>query len=236
MKERPILFNGPMVKAILDGRKTQTRRIVKPQASNLVRVNGHTHPAYITADGEWYYRDPDDWSAHDCQYRLLKCPFGQVGEQLWVKETYCRRWVDDGFAYNDNGNLDPSCCYYRADRVEPTCVDGDGFQKWNKDGSAASPWRPSIFMPRWASRIQLEVVNVRVERLQDISKADAIAEGGPPSHPSIDAISREIGYADDFSRSWYAQLWDSINGKTHPWASNPFVWVIEFKRVEVPRG
>ena len=84
-------------------------------------------------------------------------------------------------------------------------------------------------MPRWASRITLEVTGVRVERLQDISEADAMAEGAPPSHPSIDRISREFGYAD-FPRSWYAQLWGQING-SDSWAANPWVWVIEFRRL-----
>ncbi len=86
-----------------------------------------------------------------------------------------------------------------------------------------------MFMPRWASRITLEVTGVRVERLQDISEADARAEGSPPSHPSIDAISREFGYAD-FPRSWYGQLWESINGPGS-WDLNPWVWVVEFKGV-----
>ena len=93
----------------------------------------------------------------------------------------------------------------------------------------ARTWRPSIFMPRAASRITLEVTGVRVERLQDISEADAMSEGAPPSHPSIDRISREYGYPD-FPRSWYAQLWDHINGPGS-WEANPWVFVVSFKRV-----
>ncbi|MGE8376047.1 MAG: hypothetical protein ACN6N5_11980, partial [Diaphorobacter nitroreducens] len=91
-------------------------------------------------------------------------------------------------------------------------------------------WRPSIHMPRWASRILLEITSVRVERLQDINQADAQAEGAPPGHPSIDQISREFGYPD-FPRSWYAQLWEEINGPDS-WAQNPWVWVVEFERAQ----
>lgn len=104
---------------------------------------------------------------------------------------------------------------------------------WADGNPSSGDWtrpRPSIHMPRWASRITLEITDVRVERLQDISQADAMAEGAPPSHPSIDVISREHGY-EDFSRSWYAQLWDQINGKLTSWSSNPWVWVVCFKRV-----
>ncbi len=98
---------------------------------------------------------------------------------------------------------------------------------WPKGGR----WRPSIHMPRWASRITFEITGVRVERLQDISRADAIAEGGPQSHPSIDAVSQDYCFPD-FSRSWFGQTWWSIYGE-ESWQANPWVWVMEFKRVEV---
>lgn len=218
VKERPILFSAPMVRAILEGKKTQTRRIVKPQP--VIREDG---------DYDWNER-LFGFTEDGLKDVMTRCytqgkanPYGVPGDEPWVRET----WME----VSDPDTLKPSGrAIYRATHEgrEPIRCDGDGFQVWNKDNSAASPWKPSIHMPRWASRISLVVKSVRVERLQDISQADAIAEGGPPSHPSIDAVSRDFGYAD-FSRSWYAQLWESINGEGS-WDANPYVWVVEFER------
>lgn len=216
MKERPILFSGAMVSAILAGEKTQTRRVVKPQphadeqmcggfALNVLRRN---FTKYMVG-GSISVTAPH---VHEC------CPYGQTGDRLWVRETslpdfpkefsyYEWTWAEVPDEYRK-----PEFCIYKASWMGAELV-----------------WKPSIFMPRWASRITLEITGVRVGRLQDISEADARAEGAPPSHPTIDAVSRSFGY-EDFPRSWYAQLWDSINAKTAPWASNPWVWVIEFKR------
>ena len=202
MKERPILFSAPMVRAILDGSKTQTRRIVKPKWT--------IYPAADPRMTKW----------------LPACPYGQPGDRLWVRETWQGPLLDSEeheAQFREDGpdafNKPGFCAYRATDTLD--AVDSDG----NDLG-----WRPSIHMPRWASRILLEVTGVRVERLNDISKADAIAEGAPPSHPSIDRVSAEYGHAD-FSRSWYAQLWDQINGPGS-WDANPWVWVVEFKRVE----
>lgn len=183
MKERPILFSGPMVNAILENRKTQTRRVVKPQPERDPAC-GVWFPA-TTAKRKRHYANeehfrrglPIDWS-----------PYGVVGDRLWVREA----WQDG------NGGI-----YYRADGIHP------------------GPWKPAIHMPRWASRITLEITGVRVERLQDISNDDARAEGVP------EWDGDEPG---DY-RGSFRDVWDSINGKRHPWSSNPWVWVREFKRI-----
>lgn len=201
MKSHPILFSAPMVRALLNGSKTQTRRVVKP-APKMV-------------DDQWFFY------RRDCPVYLStsiaaieSCPYGQPGDQLWVREAWshdaesleqCRASFEDAMG---PGSYGP---YYRATESAPDTL----------------RWKPSIHMPRWASRITLEITSVRVERLQDISGADARAEGAPPSHPSIDRVSREFGFKD-FPRSWYAQLWDQINGPD-TWAANPWVWVVEFK-------
>lgn len=223
MKERPILFSAPMVRAILEGRKTQTRRAIRKQfapdaepaevASTSPegwQISGHS--------GLWW----DDAGA--CIDDAIRCPYGQPGDRLWVRETWQGPLLEseeqeDEFRQSPDIYKKPGFCVYRAT---------DTLDAIDEDGKELG-WRPSIHMPRWASRILLEVTGVRVERLNDISKADAIAEGAPPSHPSIDRVSAEYGHAD-FSRSWYAQLWDQING-AGSWDANPWVWVVEFKRV-----
>ena len=194
MKERPILFSAPMVRAILAGQKTQTRRVVKPQPDpGCVGHFGLGNPFVRTAE------------------RNVGCPYGQPGDRLWVRETW-REFIDsecvDGVRHELGRDV-----LYRAD--------GD---------SSKFAWRPSIFMPRWASRINLEVVHVRVEKLQDISEADAIAEGAPGGHGSIPGYL----YAAT-PHEHYRHIWESING-TGSWDANPWVWVVEFKRIEPPKG
>ena len=176
MKERPILFSGPMVRAILDGRKTQTRRVVKPQ------------PDWIRP------RVSDDGIAHGyCGSGPtdgIKCPYGTVGDRLWVRES----WAKSG----EVGDATE----YRADNPDPI----------------GAKWRPSIHMPRWASRIDLEITGIRVERLQEISERDAMAEG-------CEYLTNSV------ARSNFVKLWISINGQDS-WSANPWVWVIEFKRIK----
>ncbi|MDB5760552.1 MAG: hypothetical protein JWM30_3841 [Burkholderia sp.] len=197
MKERPILFSAPMVRALLDGSKTQTRRLYK----------NRKHPdAGCNMAASELVREP--------QHVIDRiCPYGQPGDRLWVKETW-----------SEVGTMDRGLIVYRADY--PACVPAESQYV---PPAVEIKWKSSLFMRRTASRILLEIVGVRVERLQDISEADARAEGAPPSHPSIDAVSRQIGYAD-FPRSWYAQLWEQINGASS-WEANPWVWVVEFRRV-----
>lgn len=200
MIERPILFSGPMVRAILEGRKTQTRRVVRFDTAS----------GYIVERGgkrRWHRDDPEAVQA---------CPLGASGDALWVRETF-----------SSHGRHGEPCS--PRDAVMVVLRD---FTQVYRDGQIVAPlsayadgaggnlrWRPSIHMPRWASRLSLPLVRVRVERLQDISEADCCAEGvGSP-------ITR------DLKRPQFAALWDSINGKSHPWVSNPKVWVLEFERV-----
>lgn len=220
MKERPILFSAPMVRAILDGRKTQTRRIAPVSKLDIRQHDGEM----VTWSVAFSKPVKGVLSSHsggklstDQACRIVAsqfCPYGQPGDRLWVRET----WARD----SEDGAL-----FYRADVGRSG--DADDWERNRLDGAPNYRWRPSIHMPRAASRITLEITGVRVERLQDISEADARAEGSPPSHPSIDAISQEFGFCD-FPRSWYAQLWDQING-AGSWNANPWVWVVEFRRV-----
>jgi hypothetical protein len=209
-KERPILFSAPMVRAILDGKKTQTRRALRIQPIDVLPVNGNK------AGIEWVglmQREPEPKGL------VFNCKFGKPGDRLWVRETFA---IVPRTAYRCSEGVQQTL---RPDDDHDAAIYRSGWER-SKSGFV---WRPSIFMPRWASRITLEIVSVRVERLQNISQADAIAEGSPPSHPSIDRISREYGHPD-FTRSWYAQLWEQING-AGSWEKNPFVWVVEFKIV-----
>ena len=214
MKYRPILFSAPMVRAILEGRKTQTRRVVtiprelhcgEPLAHKDVEVRffeeGHSGP------GSYMF-------LNDCPQEgvaFLNCPYGAPGDRLWVRET----WTKDiqGCAVQNGIS-------YRADHL---CMTGDG--------PATIKWRPSIFMPRWASRITLEVVSVRVERLQDISAQDAVAEG-VEKETVYKAFRLYKEHIDPIKA--YSVLWDAINGARpgFAWADNPWVWAIKFKRVE----
>ncbi|MFD9931483.1 hypothetical protein ACFW0S_24580 [Citrobacter freundii] len=205
MTERGMIFNSEMVRAILDGRKTQTRRIIK-----LSHERGMLNPVIKGRNGEI--------TSVSCRLAPLLCPYGQPGDRIWVRETFNGFWLDDDVIQEikDGVSLASELCDYKADY---------------SDGSKpAEGWTPSIHMPRWASRILLEITDVRVERLNAISQADAIAEGAPPSHPSIDCVSREYGFPD-FSRSWFGQTWQYIYGE-ESWQANPWVWVIEFKRID----
>jgi len=200
-KERPILFSGPMVRAILEGRKTQTRRVVKPQPPA-----DHPFPQPCVNDGYWWNDskdDHDDVSFWPTYSTCLPCPYGKPGDQLWARETHCKyggRFI------------------YRADYGDLTPIsDGIG-----------GPWKPSIHMPRIASRITLEITGVRVERLQDISEADVIAEGVSYDMPIV------FKSGDDTPRGLFGELWESIHGEGS-WDLDPWVWVIEFQKVEVAK-
>lgn len=194
MTERPIIFSGPMIRAILDGRKTMTRRVIKSQPNSTQIL---ARDAAAPSGYSWISPEYDD--------ELLTCPYGQPGDQLWVRET----WADT----RDECRRHPVS--YRAD--------------WNieDDFDRGFNWRPSIHMPRWASRITLEVTGVRVEQLCDITEEDAIKEGvDPVAHPSYPALK-----ARAHTRG-FCWLWDSLNSKRgFGWEANPFVWVIEFKKL-----
>lgn len=206
MKERGMIFNGEMVRAILDGRKTQTRRIMKVQPSDGFHP---THNGYdLDLNAHWYtpgvvdkngYLQPakkDVFGVAD-ENEGYTCPFGAVGDRIWVRETWARYNIDQ----------DSHDMAYRA--TSPA--------DWPEEGR----WRPSIHMPRWASRLMLEITGVRVERLQAITLGD---------------VCKEIGCGlYDFRPATYGfqvweNLWKSIYGEEN-WQSNPWVWVIEFKVV-----
>lgn len=213
MKERGILFSASMVRAILAGTKTQTRRVCKPATADSIRwaMGGDDErPAISFFEGGW---NGPAWYVHSEEYPeegslSFACPYGQPGDRLWVRET----WAPFD-SFNENMAPPEARACYRADHsfaIEPT------------------RWKPSIFMPRWASRITLEVTDIRVERLQDISEADAWAEG-------VESTNLPDPYVDSFGlttpgRAGYAQLWESINGP-ESWDANPWVWCISFKSV-----
>ena len=207
MKERPILFSAPMVRSILAGTKTQTRRALKPQ------------PIYDGRfAGGWKVVGKNGHEAATCSPLIAElCPYGQPGDRLWVRETFCHQW-NDMTGYHDDK------FWYRASTPDVEHVDGD----------AKSPWKPSIHMPRAASRITLEITGVRVERLQGISEADAEAEGCAKNHIGYywggpHAVSGRKQMAT--AQSAYRDVWESING-AGSWDVNPWVWIVEFKRVE----
>lgn len=230
MKERPILMNGPMVRAILRGAKTQTRRVLSP---------------------EWYRclgleldLEVDD----DRNQALIACPFGEPGDRLWVRETFA---VESNYFIDSEDNYPPPFndgrpirrlsnddageywqqCHYRASDPDPDLVQGDH--------GPGVKWTPSIHMPRWASRINLSITRIAIERLQDINASDVIAEGIDPApfQCPCESCSRasEVCTAtqSSFVIDGFAPLWDSINGKRPgcSWTDNPWVWVVSFERV-----
>jgi len=203
MNEHPILFSAPMINAILAGRKTMTRRVMKYQPTGAWAKK----PLWV--DDEAYYhsgKPPKPGEGLGLGTRSdVKCPYGAVGDHLWVRETFCISPKDKGLLYKADMNFD-----------------------------YGHTWKPSIFMPRKASRITLEIKNIRVERLQEITEEDAKREGVPINisdltikHFSLKEISNGKLYAAHF-----AALWDKINGKKHPWSTNPYLWVIEFSLIK----
>lgn len=242
MKTHPILFSGPMVRAILEGRKTQTRRIVKPQppASCAYSINGADSHALCHAQGNLSIWVPPTPKSTD---HRLPCPYGQPGDRLWVRETWqYADWTDDGYPFiryaadNESKLFEGGIPDAWEQKLEDAWCRLSADDNYAIDQKAADRvWRPSIFLPRWASRITLEVTTVRVERLQDISEEDAKAEGAlfhdgrPVGHHGWRHDSSH-GYVYRTAKDSYAHLWESING-AGSWAENPWVWVIEFRRV-----
>lgn len=182
--ERPILFSGPMVQAILDGRKTQTRRVIRPQPTPGV---------------DWFEQG-------------IRCPYGKIGDWLYVKETFAVSGAHDH-------------CSAKGLHIHNVCYRaGGGFGFEN--GSERGKWRPSRFMPRWASRITLEITEVRVQRVQDIGETDCVQEGVEYSICEGTTMPARVAFRI---------LWETINGKREgikfSWANNPWIWAITFKRV-----
>jgi hypothetical protein len=219
MKERPILFSSPMVRAINEGRKTQTRRVMKPQITEETCFAGFEGMGYLPVR-----RDETP----------ILCPYGVPGDRLWARETwYCdhcfgpcyanppigspEEWRGEVSALSPHGDL----MYYRADgEIDDLMPERDG----------PVTWRPSIFMPRWASRILLEVTDVRVQRVQEISGDDVLAEGCRLAWGNRQTLGTDEERA---RKDLYSQLWDSINAKRGlGWDVNPWVWAITFRRID----
>lgn len=206
-----MIFNAEMVRALLGGRKTQTRRPIKWKQTRFTEIGERE-------DGsKWPWSEDAE---HACDF-WHPCPFGAVGDRIWVRETFCT--VDDT-QYGGGKWVD----YRATPKFEASHPAG-----WDcaPNDAEALKWRPSIHMPRWASRILLEITDVRVERLNAISQEDAQAEGMEltgwrPTYSDPDSGGEVLTPYDNF-----AQLWESIYGE-ESWKANPWVWVIEFKRVE----
>lgn len=232
-RERPILCSGPMVNAILEGRKSQTRRVINPQPPKVEDVKA------LAGDGYSWWRQPGSsgpfqvagpvWAVRKLSGRHanegIVCPYGQPGDRLWVRETFITGWDTDDSGYlkmeDAEGNELPEKVWYRATPPPDFhWLDEDGYM------SERVPWRPSIHMPRWASRITLEITEVRVERLKDITAEDAAAEGVTWNT----GVTRD-GHTNPISA--FKSLWNSINGKRPgcSWDDNPYVWAISFRRL-----
>ncbi|UZL43780.1 hypothetical protein JMW42_06790 [Klebsiella pneumoniae] len=234
MTERGMIFNSEMVRAILDGRKTQTRRIMAPQPADDIERGIFPNPEAIGWKSSLRHKHGST-TAHFC-------PYGKPGDRIWVRETFQGPLFDydlmDSYCKDPTPFEKPEFCVYKADGVPAP-------EFYDADDELHCCWRPSIHMPRWASRILLEITDVRVERLNAISPEDAESEGlertnftgfgdepGLPSYPEPDV------YFDPLKKQWkeyppeaFAGLWESIYGEGS-WQANPWVWVIEFKRVE----
>lgn len=216
-KAKPIIFSGKMIEAILKGEKTQTRRVIKPQPYHSTLCGSH-----------WYWSGTNQWNGvrigQPTVEKLVdtlleqdvclawphpRCPYGVLGDKLWVRETFVE------IIHGEKALYRADCDDYEASAIE---------------------WTPSIFMPKWASRIILEIVKVGVEQLQSISPADCVSEGIEQNvclvvYPPTPKHTREA--AELIARDRFRELWNSINTKRgYPWESNPWVWVIEFKVVE----
>lgn len=228
MAERPILFSGPMVRAILEGRKTQTRRL-----------------ASIVWDTSKYWGPYDCWTLRKAGKPFIgfgtsnngqsvlwpHCPYGVPGDRLWVREAW--RPSPYHLCGPEGCDCDDVRIVYPAD--DATRIVSQAAE-WRMPAAAkAGGGVPSIHMPRWASRIDLEIVSVRVERLQDLSRDDARAEGVESLdryHEHLEFLSSVGGGTGDAEIEVFRSLWNEINGDRATWESNPWCWVVEFKRVQ----
>lgn len=223
MTKHPILFSGPMVRAILDG-KTQTRRIVK---------FGIHEPDCLYPNGECGTRYDWGLAAFGCQcdacrennthWFALRCPYGAPGDRLWVRETFGEDYtgITEVTVGQNQQTIKTARLVYRADG--------------HKMGDCGTGWKPSIHMPRWASRITLEVKNIRAERVQEITEEDARAEGITPCDCDDGATTHyktSRGFSVDTAQEAFKFLWDDLNAKRdYGWTVNPWCWVISFERI-----
>lgn len=204
MKESPLPFTADMIKAVYADLKTKTRRVIKPQFTQLwgqgVRIGDDTYSCHVNIPV------PDGW-------KWLRCPYGKAGDRLWVREACAIGWCDTS----------PLAVDYHADGKRTHFVIETPQQAQAAAAYINDSRRPPMYMPRWASRLMLEVVSVGVERVQDITQEDAVAEG------CVEIAGRSWG------RLGFSQLWDQINGtRGYGWDVNPWVWVVEFRRLPQP--
>ncbi|HEX5426525.1 MAG TPA: hypothetical protein VFW94_23460 [Candidatus Acidoferrales bacterium] len=230
MKELPIIFSPHSVREILAGRKTQTRRVIKRYSDEGVS----TPASYY--DGMFWFEDGDTMA--------LECSYGGLGDRLWVKEPWSlgkshdERTPHEVWSHLQNTRQGVTVLYKAGgwksvapfERQEPVYPDNEPMPEW------AGKRRHAMFMPRWASRITLEITDQRAERLQDISEKDIAAEGVHIPSPFVgvgsDGYPIESEHCDKDPWWFWQQTWDSINGEKHPWSANPLVWALTFRRIE----
>ncbi len=228
MSEKPILFSAPMVRAILDGRKTMTRRVIRPQPTLTQEFPGR--------DSVWRWKNAQYSECILCDVLPTLCPYGVAGDTLWVRETWAE-FIDEFTSPDDHTIL------YRADNAamwQPISMRAN-FNPLNHEHNPK--WRPSIHMPRWASRITLKVLDVRVERVAVITEDDARAEGmyrlDPTRHSPHSIMDGDEGLCNATAVECFRWLWDRLNGNRkdkhgkrlpYAWDDNPWVWVVEFEK------
>lgn len=220
MSERQIIFSGQMVRAILDGRKTQTRRLLLAPWKGRWK-KPPVGDEFLEEDGRLLVRCEDDEQFHEAS-EVLPSPHGEVGGRLLVRETFGFR------GYGNTGDWRPRNARMKEDDLDRWAIEYRADWGPNQEGCI---WRSPRFMPRWASRITLEITEVRVQRLQDISAEDVEAEGISEEETRCDGECGETPCS--LLVPTYARAWNSINAKRAPWATNPWVWAITFKRVGV---
>lgn len=251
MKERPILFSVPMVRAILDGKKTQTRRVIKQQPSGgkIFPPNDFDRPDH------WYFRDAYYACEENDIGNYVKCPYGKPGDRLWVREAWALgadRQGEGKFFYQSTDEANVVKTEMSSGVV---CLGGR-----NKDKIGhLKRWRPAIHMPRHLCRIILEIADIRVEKLQSITEEDAVTEGAREwaQNPDVNGLEDKPRAYDNRQNDWcrhsriadpntpvatsrgaFAALWESINGDKPgaSWKDNPYVWVISFRRIQNEQG
>ena len=253
VKERPIIFSGEMVKAILDGKKTMTRRAVKTQPRDEC-----TEIATSACFGHVEYRSTSEDRQTQSILAKIKCPYGKIGDRLWVREAYTvTGWnCDDGSVYIkyladgheqyfDNETDEMECAIdslvasvcKELDKRKVPMLNDEAYDCSLDENKPRN--RSPMFMPRFASRLLLEITDIRVERLNDISEADCEKEGFrfyPLSRICFKPCSTKhpSGHGSNNYKSIFGEYWDTLNAKKgYQWSSNPWVWVVEFKVVEV---
>lgn len=214
MTEKPIIFNSEIIKALLDGRKTMTRRVIKPQIQSPkdgAYFDNYNHGT----QWNWWSKDHKQFLNAD----IIRCPYGQIGDGLWVRETWR--------VHKDYDTLRPSTIFLAmgGDTAHCVCYKNDDRRDYGEDFWGR--WRSPIFMPRWASRFDRSITDIRVERVQEITWNDMKAEG-------IEILPGSYNDPDNAyysMREEFNNLWDSINGKKEgcSWSDNPWVWVVEFE-------